>query len=110
MRALWNAPGFTATATATMALAIGSVVAIYSLYARVALHPLAVERPESLVSLYAVNASANFVPPTLSWPRFEFIAGENHRLRIPRCVQCGLRQFSGPRRTRRATFDLAGVR
>ena len=76
MRALWNAPGFTATATATMALAIGSVVAIYSLYARVALHPLAVERPESLVSLYAVNASANFVPPTLSWPRFEFIAGE----------------------------------
>jgi putative ABC transport system permease protein len=56
-------PGFTAIVVATLALAIGSSTAIFSVINAVLLRPLPFPKPEQLVLLYAQN-------PDRSQPRF----------------------------------------
>jgi predicted permease len=73
MRRLRRSLAFTATVVVTLATGIGSVVAMFSVYSRVVLNPVTVTDTAALVSIYAVNRKVEFVPPTVSWPRFEMI-------------------------------------
>src|SRR3954447_9179565 len=69
MRSLRYAPAFAATAVLTLAIGIGSVVAMCSVYWRVVLNPVSAPEPQTLVAISGVNRRTAFVPPALSWPR-----------------------------------------
>jgi putative ABC transport system permease protein len=73
MRWLRHSPGFTLTAVLTLGAGIGAVVAMFSVYSRVVLHPIRVDEPATLVALYAVNPGVGTIPASLSWPRFGVI-------------------------------------
>ena len=78
--AIRRAAGFVATAGLTLSIGIGAVVTMASVYSQVVLHPIHVPGPEALLSLYAVHRSVNFVPPSLSWNRFEALRRQSTTL------------------------------
>src|SRR4051794_34404219 len=61
------------TPVSTLALGIGAVTAMFSIYSQVVLNPVTVPRPETVLTVYGVNDGVSFVPPSLSWPRFQLI-------------------------------------
>ncbi len=73
MRRLRTSSAFVVTTVVTLALGIAAITAMFSIYSKAVLYPVDVPHPETLLSLYAVNYKLNFVPPALSWPRFEAI-------------------------------------
>ena len=79
-RTFRQAPGFVVTAGSTLAIGICAVVTMASVYSQVVTHPIRVPDPESLVSLYAVHRTVNFVPPALSWLRFEALRKQSTTL------------------------------
>jgi predicted permease len=64
---------FAVTAVLTLAVAMGLVIAVVSLYSSVVLNPVTVPEPSRVVSLYAETAADSPGSPSLSWPRFQFI-------------------------------------
>jgi putative ABC transport system permease protein len=70
-RAIQRSPGAYAAAALTLAMGIGGVVAMFSIFAAVVLNPMSVARPEELVAIQAVNPKVNVVPTALSWIRFD---------------------------------------
>ena len=75
MRQFQRSPGFTMTAILTLAVGIAAMVAMFSTYSRAVLNPVTLSEPETLISIYSANYKTSFVPPTLSWPRFESLRG-----------------------------------
>ena len=73
LRSLGKSPGFTVVAVLTIAVGIGANTALFSAFDRLILHPTTFPQPSSLVAIWAVNNSANFVAPAVSWPRYEEI-------------------------------------
>jgi predicted permease len=58
IRALRNAPGFTAVAMITLALGIGATTAMFTVFNAVLLRPLPFPQPEHLVRIYQTNDKA----------------------------------------------------
>jgi putative ABC transport system permease protein len=58
IRALRNAPGFTAVAIVTLALGIGATTAMFTVFSAVLLRPLPFPQPEHLVRVYQTNDKA----------------------------------------------------
>lgn len=73
MRRLRHAPVFALTVVLTLAAGIGAVVTMVSVYTSVVLNPIALPQPDRVVAVYAVNTKVEFVPPSLSWPKFDAI-------------------------------------
>lgn len=71
MRFLSRARGFVVTAVLTLATGIAASVAMFSVYSRVVLNPIAFDDPATLVALSAVNRQTKFVPPAVSYLRFQ---------------------------------------
>jgi predicted permease len=71
IRALLKTPGFTLGAVLTIAVAIGANTALFSVFDRLVLRPVTLPQPSSLVAIWVVNTSINFVAPAASWPRYE---------------------------------------
>ncbi len=72
-RSLAKSPGFSLVAILTIAVGIGANTAFFSVFDRLILHPTTFPQPASLTALWAINNSASFVAPALSWPRYEQI-------------------------------------
>ncbi|MDI1319143.1 MAG: ABC transporter permease, partial [bacterium] len=70
-RALLKSPGFTAVAVLTMAIAIGSCTSLFSVLQAVVLRPLPYPKPDTLVSIWAINNERSLQAPALSWAKFE---------------------------------------
>jgi putative ABC transport system permease protein len=70
-RAIGRNPGSYVTAALTLATGIGTVVAMFSIFTAVVLHPMDVERSEELVAIQATNPKIPNVPTSLSWIRFD---------------------------------------
>jgi len=68
VRALTHAPGFTAVAIATLALAIGATTLVYSLVDGILLKPLAVRDPDRVVVARELATSGEEV--SVSWPNY----------------------------------------
>ena len=62
----------------TLAVGIGANAALFSVYARLVLHPVSVDDPSTLVALWSTNTQANFSAPALSWPRYQAIERGAH--------------------------------
>ncbi|MBL9215152.1 MAG: ABC transporter permease [Opitutaceae bacterium] len=73
-RSLLKTPGFTAVAVLTMAVAIGACTSLFSVLQAVVLRPLPYPHPDTLVSLWAVNAERGLEAPALSWAKYEAFA------------------------------------
>ena len=71
MRFFRRARGFVVTAVLTLATGIAASVAMFSVYSRVVLNPVAFDDPATLVALSAVNRQTKFVPPAISYLRFQ---------------------------------------
>ena len=54
----------------TLAVGIAANAALFSVYDRLVLHPIAVSNPDSLVAIWSNNPQANFNAPAVSWPRY----------------------------------------
>ena len=82
-RRLLQTPGFTAVAVLTLALGIGANNAIFTVVNSILLHPLDVDHPETLVSLYTYDqkqgGAANEIPGT-SEMNFEDYRAQNTTL------------------------------
>ncbi len=70
-RSLAKTPGFTVVAILTMGIAIGACTALFSVLQAVVLRPLPYPQPETLVSVWALNAERNLETPALSWAKYE---------------------------------------
>src|SRR6478672_13551671 len=71
VRLLRRNPGFTAVATATLALGIGGTTAIFSLVDAVLLRPLPYPNPRELVSIKDDLRGLNLQNVGMSQPEFE---------------------------------------
>src|SRR6476660_1754983 len=69
-RQLLKAPGFTATAVLTLALAIGVNSAIFALIKGVVLHPIVPLRPQEVVNVYNCRQNANHDYRAFSYNEF----------------------------------------
>jgi predicted permease len=72
LRQLLKAPGFSAVAIATMAIAIGANTALFSVLNAVVLRPIDYPRPDELVRIWDVNPARNIEFPAVSLPRYEY--------------------------------------
>jgi len=70
VRTFWQRPGFTAVVVLTLALSIGSSVAIFSVANAVLLRPLPYENPERLVLVWNRMTTANRPNAPVSGPDF----------------------------------------
>src|SRR5437588_1868103 len=70
LRQLLKAPGFTATAVLTLALAIGVNSAIFALINSVVLHPIVPLRPQEVVNVYNCRQNANHDYRAFSYNEF----------------------------------------
>ena len=73
-RSLLNTPAFSLVAVLTLAVGIAANAALFSVYDRLVLRPIAVPDPSSLVAIWSRNPQANFNAPAISWPRFTELA------------------------------------
>ncbi len=73
LRALLKTPGFTIVAVLTIAVGIGANTALFSVFDRLILNPVALPHPSSLVAIWTNNPQLNFNAPAASWPRYEEI-------------------------------------
>ncbi|HKQ73278.1 MAG TPA: ABC transporter permease [Blastocatellia bacterium] len=73
-RMLMKKPGFTLIAILTLSLGIGANTAIFTLFNKVMLRPLPVERPDQLVALN--NVSLNL--PVISYPNYRDFRDRNN--------------------------------
>src|SRR5260221_603144 len=71
VRSLRKTPGFTLGAMLTMAVGIGANTALFSVFDRLVLRPVALPDPSSLTAIWVANSALNFVAPAMSWPRYE---------------------------------------
>ncbi len=72
-RQLLNAPGFTAVAVLTMAVAIGANTALFSVMNAVMLRPLDFPEPDRIVRYWSNNPERNLDNPVLFWNTWEHI-------------------------------------
>jgi predicted permease len=70
-RQLWKAPGYTAAAVLTLALAIGANSAIFGAVQAVLLRPLPIERPGDVVIAWEADPAANQPVIEISYRNFE---------------------------------------
>ena len=70
-RQLWKAPGYTAAAVVTLALAIGANSAIFGAVQAVLLRPLPIERPGDVVIAWEADPAANQPVIEVSYRNFE---------------------------------------
>jgi predicted permease len=70
-RQLWKAPGYTAAAVVTLALAIGANSAIFGAVQAVLLRPLPIERPGDVVIAWEADPAANHPVIEVSYRNFE---------------------------------------
>src|SRR5436189_797473 len=70
LRQLLKAPGFTATAVLTLALAIGVHAALFALIHGVVLHPIVPLRPQEVVNVYNCRQNANHDYRAFSYNEF----------------------------------------
>jgi predicted permease len=73
VRGLWKTPVFSLVAILTIAVGIGANTALFSVYDRLVLNPVAIPKSSSLVALWVNNPQLNFNAPAVSWPRYEEI-------------------------------------
>ncbi len=73
LRALLKTPGFTIVAVLTIAVGIAANTALFSVFDRLILNPIALPRPSELVAIWTNNPQLNFNAPAASWPRYEEI-------------------------------------
>jgi hypothetical protein len=71
LRTLLKTPGFTALAVITLGIAIGACTALFSVLQAVVLRPLPFPSPQTLVSIFGLNAERNFEAPAVSWAKYE---------------------------------------
>jgi predicted permease len=76
VRALWKTPAFSLVAVLTIAVGIGANTALFSVYDRLVLNPVAIPKSSSLVALWVNNPQLNFNAPAVSWPRYEDIRSQ----------------------------------
>ena len=70
-RQLWKAPGYTAAAVVTLALAIGANSAIFGAVQAVLLRPLPIERPGDVVIAWQADPASNHPVIEVSYRNFE---------------------------------------
>src|SRR5258708_34081731 len=70
LRQLFKAPGFTATAVLTLALAIGVNSAIFALINGAVLHPMVPLRPQEVVNVFNCRQNANHDYRSFSYNEF----------------------------------------
>ena len=105
LRALWRAPGFTATAIITLALGIGANTAIFSLVNSVLLRPLAYPQPEQLMYVSTNGNRTAFpvsVPEYLEFRQFTTTFTDVGAFRLG---EANLSAADRPRRVRTANVD-----
>ncbi|MEO8031617.1 MAG: ADOP family duplicated permease [Gemmatimonadota bacterium] len=76
VRLLWNRPGFSVLAIATLAIGIGATTAIYSVIHPILLAPLPYPHPERIVTLWEGTDRAT--RDNLGYPTWNDIARGNH--------------------------------
>jgi putative ABC transport system permease protein len=69
-RSLLNSPSFSLVSILTLAVCVAANAAIFSVYDRLVLHPIALPSPSTLVAIWTNNPQNNFYAPALSWPRY----------------------------------------
>jgi len=74
IRSLLNTPAFSLIAILTLAVGIAANAALFSVYDKLVLRPVAVPNPSSLVAIWSRNTTANFNAPAVSWPKFAELA------------------------------------
>src|SRR5688572_8876104 len=70
-RQLWKAPGYTAAAVVTLALAIGANSAMFGAVQAVLLRPLPIDRPENVVIAWQTDPASNHPVIEISYRNFE---------------------------------------
>jgi predicted permease len=73
VRSLSKSPGFSAASIVTMAVAIGATTAIFSVFDRLVLNPVAIPDPSTLVAIWFNNPQRNVQAPAISVPRYDEI-------------------------------------
>ncbi len=109
LRSLGKTPSFTITAIVTLALGIGVNAALFSLYNKVALQPLPLKEPESLVRIRGATAQGRSVSG-FSFAEYRAYRDGSHAL-------AGLLAFrearwalqSRPGAARETLFDVGGL-
>lgn len=74
VRSLLNTPAFSVVAILTLAVGIAANAALFSVYDKLVLRPVAVPDSSSLVAIWSRNTQANFNAPAVSWPKFAELA------------------------------------
>ena len=77
VRTLLKAPAFTLVAIVTLSLGIGAITAIFSVVDAVLLKPLAYQRADRLVAVWATDPQAPGAPQQISFPNFQDIRGQS---------------------------------
>src|SRR5947199_8875684 len=94
VRTLRKSPGFATAAILTLALAIGSNTAVFSVVNGVLLRPLPFAEQDRLFMLGKQSRQGGFRPPT--YPTFLDWQAQNSAFAMLAYVRCGGQQLAGP--------------
>ncbi|HEY2434383.1 MAG TPA: ABC transporter permease [Vicinamibacterales bacterium] len=78
VRALRATPAFSAVAVLTMAVAIASTTAIFSVYDQLVAHPVTLPDPSSLVQIWITSSDRAIQAPAISVPRYDDLKDRIH--------------------------------